>query len=145
MKLPFVLDTNALVAAFISADGASRQLLRSVLTGLCTPIISVALFTEYEDVLSRDALMAKCPLTPSERDSLFDAFLSRTHMIEVYYSWRPNLRDEADNHVVETAVAAGVVPIVTFNLRDFNNPQLRFLDLQIITPAKWLAQLKDKG
>jgi predicted nucleic acid-binding protein len=102
-------------------------------------MISVALFTEYEDVLSRDALMAKCPLTREERDSLFDAFLSRTQMIEVYYAWRPNLRDEADNHVVETAVAAGVVPIVTFNLRDFNNPQLRFPDLQIITPAKWLA------
>jgi len=36
------------------------------------------------------------PLTVAEQSRLFDAFLSRTLMIEVYYHWRPNLPDEGD-------------------------------------------------
>ncbi|MDD5028207.1 MAG: PIN domain-containing protein [Rhodoferax sp.] len=34
-------------------------------------------------------------------------------LTEIYYLWRPNLRDEADNHVLELAVAAGAQAIIT--------------------------------
>jgi hypothetical protein len=37
---------------------------------------------------------------------LFAGFLSVCHWCEIYYLWRPNLADEADNHVLELAVAA---------------------------------------
>jgi len=37
----------------------------------------------------------------------------------IYFLWRPNLRDEADNHLVELAVAGGAQAVVTRNKRDF--------------------------
>jgi hypothetical protein len=45
-------------------------------------------------------------LTVAEQSRLFDAFISPTQMVEIYYRWRPNLPDEGDNHVLELAVAA---------------------------------------
>jgi hypothetical protein len=59
-------------------------------------------------------------------------------LVEVYYRWRPNLRDEGDNHVLELAVAAGDAPIVTFNRRDFRVGELRFPSIVVQTPTAWL-------
>jgi predicted nucleic acid-binding protein len=89
-------------------------------------------------VLARPETQRRCPLTAGEQSRLFDAFLARTRLIEVYYRWRPNLRDEGDNHVMELAVAAGDAPIVTFNRRDFRGGSLRFPDIVILTPGAWL-------
>ena len=136
-----ILDTNVLVSAFTSADGASRQILRRVLRGEAVALVSVALYAEYCDVLSREELRQRCPLSPIEIDELLDAFLSASEIVEVFYNWRPNLRDEADNHVFELVVAAADAPLVTYNLRDFAQPQLKFPHLRVLTPAKWLASL----
>ena len=73
-----------------------------------------------------------------ERGQLLDAFLSGAELLEVYYRWRPNLRDEGDNHVLELAVAAGDAPILTYNRRDFAGGQLRFPNIQVLAPAAWL-------
>lgn len=134
-----IIDTNVLVSAFISADGASRQVLRAVLQGSAAALVSTALYAEYCDVLATDEFRKRCPLNASEIDELFDAFLCAAEMVEVFYNWRPNLRDEADNHVFELAVAAANAPLLTYNLRDFAQPQLKFPHLQIITPAQWLS------
>ena len=53
----------------------------------------------------------------------------------MYFAWRPNLRDESDNHLVELAVAGGARAIVTKNVRDFGRMELRFPDLRVLTPA----------
>ena len=36
--------------------------------------------------------------------------------VVVYYGWCPNLPDEADNHLIELALAGGPATIVTHNL-----------------------------
>lgn len=69
-----------------------------------------------------------------------DSFLACTQLVEVYYRWRPNLPDEADNHVLELAVAAGRATILTFNRRDFSRGELRFPDVAIRSPADWLKE-----
>ena len=84
-----VLDSNVLVSAFTSAQGASRQILRKILQGPMTALISVPLFAEYEAVLARRDTQRRCPLTLPEQTQLFDAFLARTQIVEVYYRWRP--------------------------------------------------------
>jgi len=133
-----ILDSNVLVSAFTSSEGASRQVLRSVLNGAAEALISVPLFAEYESVLRRPETQRRCPLSVVEQGRLFDAFLARTRLVEVYYRWRPNLPDEGDNHVLELAVAAGDAPTVTFNRRDFQGGELRFPLIIVQTPDAWL-------
>ena len=133
-----ILDTNVLVSALTSAEGASRKILRQVLGGEVEALLSIPLFAEYEAVMARPETQRRSPLSNSEQGKLFDAFLSRTQLVEVYYRWRPNLRDEGDNHVLELAVAAGDAPIVTFNRKDFRGGELRFPDIVVQTPGAWL-------
>ena len=105
-----------------------------MLAGQATALLSIPLFTKYEDVLTRPDTQNRCPLSRAEQGALLDALFARSELVEVYYRWRPNLRDEGDNHVLELAVAAGDAPIVTFNRRDVAGGQLRFPDIQVLTP-----------
>lgn len=50
---------------------------------------------------------------------LLNAFVSVSEWVEIYYSWRPNLRDEGDNHLIQLAVARNARIVVTNNIRDF--------------------------
>ncbi len=135
-----VLDTNVFVAALRSADGASRAVIRRCLQGQYTPCMSLALFAEYRDVMGREPLFVASPLTSEERLALFYAFIAVCRLTEIYYLWRPNLRDEADNHVLELAVAAGAQTIVTYNRADFFGAELHFPELRIVMPADLLKE-----
>ena len=128
-----------LVSALTSAEGTSRVVLRSALEGRWLPLVSLSLFLEYEDVFSRVNVIARCPLSETERQDLLDAYTACCQMIELYYTWRPNLRDEGDNHVFELAVAAQDATLLTWNLRDFASAELRFPNIRVLTPAQWLA------
>jgi predicted nucleic acid-binding protein len=103
--------------------------------------MGAALFHEYEDVLSRPEMMAKGPLTATERQTLLEAFLSVTDWVKVYFLWRPNLPDEADNHLIELALAGTAETIVTNNLKDLQFGELRFPGLKIQSPRQFLATL----
>ncbi len=133
-----VLDTSVFISACLSSGGASREVLRLCLNRKCLPLMGEALYLEYEAVLSRERLFRGCALAPSERTALFEAFLSVCRWTRVYYSWRPNVPDESDNHVVELAVAGGATAIVTRNIRDFGRMELRFGSLAVIDPATLL-------
>lgn len=133
-----VLDTNILVAAMLRSGGAARAVLRACLMRRYQPVIGPALLAEYEDVLGRAALFAGATLTDRERDEVFNGFLNRCRWVEVYYAWRPNLPDEADNHLIELAVAAQADAIVTRNLRDLTRGELKFPSLKILTPDQCL-------
>ena len=105
------------------------------------PLIGQTLFYEYEDVLARRQLFRASPLPPPERKELFAAFLSVCEWVQVYYSWRPNLPDEGDNHLVELAVAGGAKAIVSHNTRHLRAGELRFPELRVLTPREWLKEL----
>jgi putative PIN family toxin of toxin-antitoxin system len=135
-----VIDTNVFVAALRSADGASRAVIRRCLQGQYMPCMSLALFAEYRDVMGREPLFVASPLTSEERLALFYAFIAVCRLTEIYYLWRPNLRDEADNHVLELAVAAGAQTIVTYNRADFFGAELHFPELRIVMPADLLKE-----
>lgn len=135
------MDTNVLVGAMTGKAGRNRQVLRACLQDRVKPVLGEALFLEYEDVLDRKAIFRRSPLTSAERRELFEAFLSVCEWVPVYYRWRPNLRDEGDNHLIELAVAGGASVIVTNNVTDFRSSDLRFPDIAVSAPADFLKEL----
>lgn len=139
--MKIVVDTNVFVGACMGV-GASSEVVAACLRGRAVPLIGCALFAEYEDVLGRDALFAACRLDARERNDLFDIFLATCAWTRIYYAWRPNLRDEADNHLIELGIAGAAERIVTRNLRDLKNMELRFPHLSILTPEQFLREIR---
>lgn len=135
-----VLDTNVFVGACLG-QGPSAQVVGRCLRGQNIPAMGSTLLLEYEDVLSRNALFQRCRLDADERDELLDIFLARCTWVKTYFSWRPNVRDEADNHVMELAVACCASHLVTWNTRDFANMELRFPQLRLVTPVDFLKEM----
>ena len=136
-----VVDTNVFIAALLSPAGINRQVVRACLAGRAVPLMGAALFHEYEDLLGREELMAKCPLSRVERKLLLESFLSVAEWVRVYYLWRPNLPDEGDNHLIELAIAGAAEVLVTHNLRDLDRGQLQFPQLRILDPQTFLSTL----
>ncbi len=135
-----VVDTNVLVSAVLSPDGASREVVRRCLLGEYNPLMGQALFLEHEAVLSRPDIFGHSRITEEDREALWAAFASRCHWVRVYYLWRPNLPDEADNHLIELAVAGGAEVIVTHNQRDFSRTELQFPGLRVLTPSDLITE-----
>ena len=76
----------------------------------------------------------------SEIERLLAALVARAEEITVRYLWRPNLRDEKDNFLLEIAVAAQPCTIVTHNVRDFSRGELRFSSVPIKRPQDILLE-----
>lgn len=104
--------------------------------------MGTALLAEYESLFARPGKLDDCKLAPGEREELLDALLSVCEWVHVYYLWRPNLRDEADNHIMELAISGAARYVVTNNVRDFRHPELHFPELDIVTPDAFLRGQK---
>lgn len=135
-----VIDTNVFISALISADGAGRHIVRLCLTGDLYPLMGNSLFSEYEDVCGRQHLFDNRVISEDDRYSLLNAFLSMCLWVPIYYLWRPNLKDEADNHLVELAIGGGAVALITASKKDFRQAELLFPDLAILTAGEFLAK-----
>lgn len=138
MSNTVVLDTSILISALIGSEGPSRKILGQCLKGKLKPLISNALFSEYEDVSNRDRIISICPLSDEEKRKLLNAFYSTCDWVSIHYLWRPNIKDEGDNFLIELAVAGNADYLITNNISDFNNTQLSFPSIQIITPEQFL-------
>lgn len=132
-----VLDTNVLVAAIRSQRGASFELLQRVGDGLFEIAVSVALTLEYESVLLRH--VGESHLKDQDVINLIDYLCEVGNWQEIYFLWRPYLRDPNDDLILELAVAAGCDAVVTHNTRDFVGAE-RF-GIEVLTPATFLLML----
>lgn len=129
-----VLDTNVLVAASRSTRGASAKLLSLVGTGRFDICVSVPLVLEYEAAFSRD-------LEPNSDEwrfwmDILDYFCAVASRQEIFFLWRPFLRDPKDEMVLEVAVAGGCSALITYNTRDFVGAEQ--FELSIYTPKEFL-------
>jgi len=136
-----VIDTSVWISALIKKKSSARELLRLVFTDKVSPQMSEALFYEYEAVMKRKKIQKLTPLTVEEQEQLFYAYLASSKWNEIYYMWRPNLKDEDDNFIVELAVASGAKYIITYNIKDFENVELTFKH-KIITPEQFIKEFK---
>ncbi len=140
-----VIDTNIFTGALMRGDGGlNRKILEMAFQDDIQPVMGDALYLEYESLLGRDNLYENSAFSVAERSAFFDDFCSICRWVEIHYRWRPNLRDEGDNHVVELALAAGAAAILTWNIKDYRHSDL-ITDLSILTPADYLRLLKNKS
>lgn len=136
-----VLDASVLVAAARSRQGASFALLSLLPHPRFQICLSVAVYTEWQAVLSRpehlprgaDANMAL---------GLLRYLASLAHLQDIHFLWRPFLRDPDDDMLLECAVAAGCTYIVTHNIKDFRRTEE--LGVKAVTPGEFLQILKEK-
>ena len=137
MPYQIVIDTNVLVGALRSRRGASFRLL-SLLGGKDFEInISVPLVLEYEDAAKRNA--REVGLTHGDIDDILDYICRVAHQCQIYFLWRPFLKDPRDDLVLEVAVEGGCDFIVTYNVRDFEGAD-RF-GVRVVTPGEFLRAI----
>jgi putative PIN family toxin of toxin-antitoxin system len=132
-----VLDTSVLVAGARSRNGASFELLSRIHTGTFDIAVSVPLVLEYEDALMRD--LSAIASSSVDVQNMVDYICSVAIQQEIFYLWRPTLRDAGDDLVLEVAVAGHCEAIVTHNIRDFAGIE-RF-GLELFTPGQFLQRL----
>lgn len=131
-----VIDTNVLVSALRSKQGASYKLLMELPNNSYRPNVSVPLFVEYEAVSKREGVISG--LSAVEVDAILDYFLSQSSIREIFYLWRPHLKDPKDDLVLEVAVESQSEFIVTFNKKDFRGID-RF-GVRAVTPQEFMAE-----
>lgn len=137
-----VVDTSVLVAGLRSRLGASNCVLSAIAEERCVPLVTTALFLEYEAVLLRPEHQLATGLNPSDIEGFLSAFASAAEPIEVNFLWRPQLRDPADELVLEAAVNGRAEAIVTHNVADFQAGTRRF-GIPTLTPAEFLKELQE--
>ena len=135
-----VLDTNVLVSGIRSRNGASYQILSMVGQEHFKFVLSVPLVLEYEDALKREG--KQVGLKHSDVDDLLDYLCKVGEHREVFFLWRPTLRDPKDDMVLELAVEAACDAIVTHNIKDFVGIE-RF-GIQAMRPGEFLRSLEVK-
>ncbi len=134
-----ILDTNVLVAAIRSRSGASFEVLSRLGIGEFEIAVSVPLVLEYEDALLRQLSTVRT-LNGDDVAAMVDYITSVAIHQQIFFLWRPMLRDPGDDMVLELAVAAECDAIVTHNARDFR--AARRFGMRVLSPHAFLQLLR---
>ena len=134
-----VLDTNVIVAALRSRQGASFAILSRIGRNWA-PLISVPLILEYEEVGKREAQRLKIPERVVE--AIIHAFCFIGHQTHVHFRLRPFLPDPNDEFILELAAAGRADAIVTHNVRHF--PGIEKFGIQALTPREFLRTIESE-
>ncbi len=131
-----IIDTNIFVSALKSNKGAAYALISKLPLQKFVFYLSVPLYVEYQDVLTRPENMTG----ENSREEIL-AFLryicKMAHHQKIFYLWRPWLKDPKDDMVLELAVASHCKYIITYNLKDFVNIQT--FGIKAVTPREFLS------
>ena len=135
-----VLDTDVVVAAMRSPAGASAALLAAAIDGRVRLLANVALILEYEAVCRRDDHLRAAGLDLSASEVFIDAVAALAEPVVSHFIWRPQLKDPADEMVLEAAVNGQADAIVTFNRRDYGLVPAKF-GIRVLLPRDALKKV----
>ena len=136
-KSRIVIDTNVFISALRSRRGASFKLL-SMLGGSAFDIsVSVPLVLEYEALAKRQA--RALGLDSTTIDDILDYVCQVARRREIFFLWRPYLKDPNDDLVLELAVESESEFIITYNRRDFAG--IETFGVKVLTPKEFLQKL----
>lgn len=134
-----VIDTSVLVAASRSRRGASYALVAMIPSDMFQPCLSVSLYVEWQQAFSRSENLP--PGVSSEIAIDFLRYLAaQSYLQEIYFLWRPMLRDPDDDMVLELAVASRSQVIVTHNVGDFFGSES--FGIAVEKPAAFLKRVR---
>ena len=139
--LKVVLDTNVLVAAARSTRGASFALVSSIPSPRFQLCLSVGLFAEWQDVLTRPENLPPGQ-TAADAVDFLRYLASQAHLQEIHFLWRPFLPDPDDDMVLELAFAAGCRHIIRYNVGDFRGSEQ--LGVTAVAPRDFLHQIRSQ-
>jgi putative PIN family toxin of toxin-antitoxin system len=137
-----VIDTCVWVAAIRSRQGASYAILSEIAGVQYRFGISVPLFLEYQSQMLGAVGRGKSGLSKGQVGAILSVLAHYGVEVPIYFKLRPNLKDENDNMVFECAANYGADAIVTHNVRDFRNPELRGYGIEFIKPKDFLQQIR---
>ena len=134
-----VLDTNIIYSALRSRRGASYRLLSLLDSPKFEINLSVPMVIEYEDVLLRK--IHTLNFNESQIDQFLDYLCLVGNWHEVYFLWRPILKDPEDDMILELAVRANCKYIVTYNNADFQGVDK--FDIKLATAKEFLQIIQE--
>lgn len=135
-----VIDTSVIVAGLRSRLGASNRLLTAIAHRRVRPLVTTAVFLEYEAVLLRAEQRLATGMSEADVSGFLAALAAAAEPVEISFRWRPQLRDPADELMLEAAVNGRAAAIVTHNLTDFSPAAPRF-SVRVLTPSLLLNEL----
>ncbi len=136
-KARIIIDTNVFISALRSRRGASFKLL-SMLGGNSFDIsVSVPLALEYEALAKRRA--RALGLDAKTIDDILDYVCQMARRREIFFLWRPFLKDPKDDLVLELAVESESEFIITYNRRDFAGTET--FGIKVLTPKEFLQKI----
>jgi len=97
---------------------------------------------EYEAVLKRPEQLVAGARNMAMVDGFLDALSLFAEPVHLHYLWRPQLRDAADEMVLETALNGRADALVTLNERDFI--AAAHFRLPILSPGNFLRRLQEE-
>lgn len=139
-KLSVVIDTNVIVSALRSKQGASFKLISLIVKNLFEFSISVPLVLEYESVLRRH--LDEKLYSDSDLNDFLNFLCKVGNKRKVYFLWRPFLKDPKDDMVLELAIESNCDYIITFNKRDFVG--ISKFGKVALTPSEFIKKLQEK-
>ncbi len=136
-----VLDTDVVIAGMRSPSGASAALLLAADAHEITLLVSLPLAMEYEAVAMRLEHQQAAGMSREQAKVFVDAVLAMAEPVEIYFLWRPQLRDPNDEMVLEAAINGQAEAIVTFNRRDYGHATRRF-GIAVLSPSAALETIR---
>lgn len=136
-----MLDTNIVVAGLSSPTGASAALIGRALDREFRLMVSVALALEYEAVCCEPRHRLCSGLGAQEVRTVISALCAVAEPVTAHFLWRPQLRDPADEMVLDAAVNGRADALVTFNRRDFAGAVERF-GIAVLSPRDALRRIR---
>lgn len=135
-----VLDTNVIIAPFLSPKGVPALILKAWEEEIFELVVSEILLAEYKEVLSRKEIAAHHKMGQAEIERLIAGF--RKYAILITPSKIPKVvkEDPDDDHLFAAAQAGEASCIVTKNKHVLKVEEYR--GIQVLTPLAFLTLLE---
>ena len=134
-----IIDTNVLVAALRSINGASFRLLKLLQNKdeRFQINVSTSIVLEYEAVLKREIHRQGKDI--SMIDKFIDDIVSEANRYSIFYLIRPYLKDADDDFILELAFSSSADYIVTYNTNNFK--KAKSFGVDVIKPKEFLQKI----